>query len=312
MGSRSQIFVRYEKGNQKKMVARYFQSNYGAGMISRARYSMEWLKKMYHYPGMIAERLCRILDTNFDLIDCARSSDIIKEFDEYDWGDWTLNDYMFKYQDNNNGKLLVDVLPDGTLKYAFLDSCNNMLLSASEYMRSEKGETWTAPTEYMDQETIDTCIKNIEAIGEMATVMTVEEVQEFMARDYSCLAKRGPSVWMKTDDMQWRKKISDKQYHLVEVRALPDGYIYVTGIIDLTDYTDKEILSYISGYGYASVEAMKKTYEENVDGVIAECIFECTAELELTCFGSFTSEDEAEAAAEKYIEVQKEYEKGKR
>lgn len=192
MGQRSQIFVRYEDNGQKKMIARYYQWNYAERMISRARYGIEWLKEMYEYPFEIARKLYRILDTNFDMIDCVISSDIIKEFVDDNWGNdgYTLNNFMFYAQDNNDGKLFIDVLSNGTIKYAFLDYDNKKIMSGTEYMRWDRGKKWREPTEYFDQEDIEICVKNIKEINKMATKMKADEVKEFMGMDYSYLIEK--------------------------------------------------------------------------------------------------------------------------
>lgn len=192
MGQRSQIFVRYEENGQKKMIARYYQWNYGGRMISRARYGIEWLKDMYKYAPEFERKLYRILDTNFDMIDCVISSDIIKEFIDDDWENdgYTLNNFMFYQQDNNDGKLFIDVLSDGTIKYAFLDYNNKKIMSGTEYMKWNRGKDWKNPTEYFDQEDVDICIKNIKEINKMATKMTADEVKEFMEMDYSYLIEK--------------------------------------------------------------------------------------------------------------------------
>lgn len=192
MGQRSQIFVRYEDNGQKKMIARYYQWNYAERMISCARYGIEWLKEMYEYPFEIARKLYRILDTNFDMIDCVISSDIIKEFVDDDWENegYTLNNFMFYAQDNNNGKLFIDVLSNGTIKYAFLNYDNKKIMSGTEYMRWDRGKDWKNPTEYFDQEDVDICIKNIKEINKMATKMTADEAKEFMETDYSYLIEK--------------------------------------------------------------------------------------------------------------------------
>lgn len=192
MGQRSQIFVRYEENGQKKMIARYYQWNYGERMISRARYGIEWLKDMYKYTFEFSRKLYRILDTNFDMIDCVISSDIIKEFIDNDWGNdgYTLNNFMFYAQDNNDGKLFIDVLSNGTIKYAFLDYDNKKIMSGTEYMRWDRGKKWREPTEYFDQEDIEICVKNIKEINKMATKMKADEVKEFMGMDYSYLIEK--------------------------------------------------------------------------------------------------------------------------
>lgn len=188
MGQRSQIFVRYDEDGRKKMVARYYQWNYGERMISRARYGIAWLQSSYKCPHNIGYKLHRILDTNFDMVDCVISSNILKEYVEDNWIDYTLNDFMFNIQDNNDGKLLIDVFPDGIIKYAFLDCGNEKVMSATEYMNWDNGEEWTTPTEYMSREVIDTCKKNIEDIDKIAVQMTEDEVREFMGFDYSYLS----------------------------------------------------------------------------------------------------------------------------
>lgn len=192
MGQRSQIFVRYEDNGQKKMIARYYQWNYAERMISRARYGIEWLKEMYKYSFEIERKLYRILDTNFDMIDCVISSDIIKEFVDNDWENsgYTLNNFMFYAQDNNDWKLFIDVLSNGTIKYTFLDYDNKKIMSGTEYMRWDRGKKWREPTEYFDQEDIKICVKNIKEINKMATKMTADEVKEFMEMDYSYLIKK--------------------------------------------------------------------------------------------------------------------------
>lgn len=110
--------------------------------------------------------------------------------------------------------------------------------------------------------------------------------------------------WIKTDDLQWRKLINATTSHLVEVREQPDGYVYVSGIIDTNDYDDDEKESIITAY-YSSMEEFKESYpEEEINGILAECIFEQTHEIELTCFGLFETEEEAETRALEYIAKQ--------
>lgn len=192
MGQRSQIFVRYEENGQKKMIARYYQWNYAERMISRARYGIEWLKKTYKYSFEIKRKLYRILNVNFDMIDCVISSDIIKEFIDNNLGNdgYTLNSFLFYQQDNNDGKLFIDVLSNGIIKYAFLDYDNKKIMSGTEYMKWDRGKDWKNPTEYFDQEDIDICIKNIKEINKMAKKMTADEVKEFMEMDYSYLIEK--------------------------------------------------------------------------------------------------------------------------
>lgn len=115
----------------------------------------------------------------------------------------------------------------------------------------------------------------------------------------------GLAEWKKTDDMQWRRATGFSSFDLVEVREWPDGYIYVSGNIDLRNYEEKEIADYIDSYSYKSLSEMEEIYGDDTKGVIAECIFEQTQECELICFRDFKTEDEAAEAAQKYVENQK-------
>ena len=110
--------------------------------------------------------------------------------------------------------------------------------------------------------------------------------------------------WICIDGLQWRKQINATTFHLVEIREYPDGYICVSGIIDINDYDDNEKESIITSY-YSSVEEFKTSYPaEEINGILAECIFEQTHEMELTCFGLFETEDDAEKYALEYISKQ--------
>ena len=111
--------------------------------------------------------------------------------------------------------------------------------------------------------------------------------------------------WIQSDDMQWRRATGFSSFDLVEVRKWPDGYIYVSGNIDLRDYDEKEIADYIDSYSYKSLSEMEEIYGDDTKGVIAECIFEQTQECELICFGDFKTENEAAEAAQKYVDAQK-------
>lgn len=115
----------------------------------------------------------------------------------------------------------------------------------------------------------------------------------------------GLTEWKKTDDMQWRRATGFSSFDLVEVRKWPDGYIYVSGNIDLRDYDEKEIADYIDSYSYKTLSEMEEIYGDDTKGVIAECVFEQTQECELNCFGDFKKENEATEAAQKYVDAQK-------
>lgn len=194
MGQRSQIYVRYQKDGVNYLTARYYQWNYGERMISRCRHSLEWITEMIRYDWYLTsetEKLKRYLDVNFDMQDIVIGCDIIKEYeeDEY-WKDnkYTLNDYVFQCQDNNDGKLFIDI-KNGVIKYAFLDSdCNtDKIMSAAQYMNWDcKG--WRKSV-YIDDEQKALCEANIKAIKKLAKLMTAEEIEEFINADYESIPK---------------------------------------------------------------------------------------------------------------------------
>ena len=140
MGQRSQIYVRYPKdengeGAKKGLIAKYFGWNYGERMVSRARHGIEYLTETFlgrdynrFRIAEYADKVSRVFDTNFDMQDVAISGDIIKEWNELFAQD-DFNACVFYQQDNNNGKLFVDVSKDG-IKYCFTDREIKMPMSA--------------------------------------------------------------------------------------------------------------------------------------------------------------------------------------
>lgn len=186
MGQRSQIYIRYNKDGVNYLTARYYQWNYGERMISRCRHSLEWIKERLRYDWYLTtetETLKRILDVNFDMQDIVMGHDIIKEYeeDEYFKSKCSFNEYVFERQDNNDGKLLIDI-KDGVIKYAFLDyDCQNVM-NVEQYMNWDC-EGWIL-SEYIDDEQKMLCIQNMKVITEIAQLMTEEEVEEFINCDY--------------------------------------------------------------------------------------------------------------------------------
>ena len=196
MGQRSQIYVRY---NDKLVVANYYQWNFGTRMISRARYGIEWIKDYYYFAEGICDfifrdenymtRLSRVFDVNFDMKDLALSCDIVKEWEEQ-FHDEPFNDVVFNGQDNNDGQLFIDVQQD-KIFYCFRDMYENRIMDAAQYMDwdcsywdSNAEHNPAYDSEYMSVEEIKTCEANIKAIGEMAELMTEEQLADFISGDY--------------------------------------------------------------------------------------------------------------------------------
>lgn len=204
MGQRSQIYFRINKETGGYyLVARYFQWNYGTRMISRARGLLEWLDSNSDYPYALydekwnASKVIRIIDTNFDYKDVCISRDIIADCNDPDYG-W---DLLF-HDDNNDGKLMVDMVVDWEskdkkgdrpiiFKYAFTDSSNELLMDAEQYMswngNDEEDDGSVIPwreSKYIKRE-VKYTERNIKKIDKLAILMTQEELNEYLTHDYS-------------------------------------------------------------------------------------------------------------------------------
>lgn len=196
MGQRSQIYLRY---NGQLIFANYYQWNYGERMISRARWGIEWVKELvdekYDFvfrDKRSIEQMRRVFDVNFDMKDVALSCDIVKEWSEQ-FSDEPFNDVVFNGQDNNDGQLFIDIpdIRDGKIYYCFRYMHGDKLMDAAQYMdwdcsywdsKSEHNPAYD--NEYLTEEEIKTCYANIKAIGEMATLMTREQLDDFLNGDY--------------------------------------------------------------------------------------------------------------------------------
>lgn len=187
MGQRSQIYVRYQKDGVNYLTARYYQWNYGERMISRCRHTLEYIKDIIRYDWYFTtqtEELKRYMDVNFDMKSIVMGYDIVEEWKECSWKEeTTFNNYVFLEQDNNDGKLFIDI-KDGAIKYAFVDTdCNiEHIMNANQYMNWDY-ENWLN-SEYLDDEDRQICIDNLQTIESLAELMTEEEVEEFINADY--------------------------------------------------------------------------------------------------------------------------------
>ena len=113
-----------------------------------------------------------------------------KCFDELiEFEEWKVNEpeldfkqHCFIYQDNNDGKLLIDI-SGKNIKYAFLDSETDTkhIMSARQYMTWDC-ENWRH-SKYIGAAGIRTCKDNIQSINSMARLMTEQEVIDFLQTD---------------------------------------------------------------------------------------------------------------------------------
>ena len=201
MGQRSQIYFRINRiDGRYDFVARYYGWNYGTRMVSRARYTIEWLKAQI--PGSLTRndsgytKVSRIMDVNFDYQDVVLSADILKEYENGYYGD----DYkaIIVGQDNNDGQLIIDMHVDWDkyyknkknsiqIRYAFLDCRSDYIGDAEAYMQwnthyGAEGYPWRCDSYIKDE--VKFTERNINYLKKHAKLITEEEVNEYINHDY--------------------------------------------------------------------------------------------------------------------------------
>mgnify|MGYP003292521303 CR=1 FL=1 len=190
MGQRSQIYIRYyDKYEEKiKLIARYYQWNWSNYMISRARWSLEWIKDNFEYMFKFEDELWRIMDINFDIHSVVPSSDLIKEYREYKKKydkDILFRNFVFNNVDNNDGKLFIDINKDGKISYCFTTYEDTFIpMEAEQYMI---WDTKNCYEEYQWKNIKDkdkTTCRNIKKIEKLATLMTQEQLDDFLNYKY--------------------------------------------------------------------------------------------------------------------------------
>ena len=188
MGQRSQIYIRItDKNGNKYLIAKYFQWNYGERMISRARYGIDYVKKQNGYVGLdsVREQIDEIFNVNFDMKDYLHTTDIVKEWLIYGQK-WEIEfkDYVFYNQDNNDGKLFIDIKENSNeIKYCFTDYDLKIFKSPKEYMDWDCKD-WLN-SEYYKKSVVNKCISNMQKIEKNAILMTNEELKDFINDDYT-------------------------------------------------------------------------------------------------------------------------------
>ncbi|QST02251.1 hypothetical protein IMZ31_22620 (plasmid) [Pontibacillus sp. ALD_SL1] len=88
--------------------------------------------------------------------------------------------------------------------------------------------------------------------------------------------------WILTDDgtvPQWVKKETEKEFDVLEIVPFygdeeEASYTIKSIYVDLSDYSDEEILNEIKPFGYESKEEVHETYKEEANRILAECIAE--------------------------------------
>ena len=107
--------------------------------------------------------------------------------------------------------------------------------------------------------------------------------------------------WLHTDDNQWVKPLGNRNFELVEIRELPDGYVVAYGRFSPVEYTDEDIDDVLQSYGYKDQADVIAQYGDGADQIIAECLFEQTSETELGTLPVAATYEDAEKLAEEYM-----------
>lgn len=160
-------------------------------MISRARWTLEWIKDNFEYVFKFEDELWRIMDINFDIHSVVPSLDYIKEYKEYkkkhdkDEDIILFGNFVFIIPDNNDGKLFIDIDKDGKISYCFTTYEYKFTpMTAEQYMI---WDTEGCYEEYQWKNIKDkdkTTCRNIKKIEKLATLMTQEQLDDFLNYKY--------------------------------------------------------------------------------------------------------------------------------
>lgn len=190
MGQRSQIYVRYyDRYEEKtKLIARYYQWNWSNYMISRARWTLEWIKDNFEFVFKFEDELWRIMDINFDIHSVVPSLDLIKDYKECKSKYKNVapfKEFVLTDVDNNDGKLFIDIDKDGHILYCFTSYDDKLTpMTAEQYMIWDTEDCYE---EYQWEKLKDkdkTTCRNIKKIEKLATLMTQEQLDDFLDYKY--------------------------------------------------------------------------------------------------------------------------------
>lgn len=188
MANRSQIYVRVKLASHSFLIARHYRNNGGHHTVSRARHAIQWLLRYMNeskHPSEkeIKAKLVRVLDTDFDCVDCQFSSCLLTEW-AAEFVNEPFREYIFCNCNNDAGKLFLDVdITNKTVKYVLLNRLANpddVIMDAQSYMAWEyqTGTTWDT---HLSAEEREYTADNIAFIERHAELMTRDEVEDFLS-----------------------------------------------------------------------------------------------------------------------------------
>lgn len=210
MGQRSQIYIRYK--NEKNLVGMHLQWNYGHYMINRAYQLLDFISKnlsddFSHFQERTfdvanlghrydLEILHSLIQINTTIGSYVKGIDLIKE--EYEWDDRMIKE-TFKMtpanQDNNNGILVIDIRPDGKIKYGFgggIEEVDSMqlgddfkMINATDYFGlSEQAKSEEYKLSKVDKELYETVLNQVAYIDSNFELLTDKEYKEIFDKEY--------------------------------------------------------------------------------------------------------------------------------
>ena len=192
MTNKSQIYILWEVTDKdgkpvNGLIAKSFDWNRGFQMVSRARAIIEKIQSdflPYKWPFIdetCIKNLDSFCDVDFDRRSVTGSTDLVKIVREQ----FPDEPRRLFEQDNNDGQLFI-LVTDDVIKYGFMNYFREeQVMDGEAYMAwdSEKGGLWAnwhVPCWLMSVDAIEYTEQNIEKIREMAELMTIEEIRQFV------------------------------------------------------------------------------------------------------------------------------------
>lgn len=122
--------------------------------------------------------------------------------------------------------------------------------------------------------------------------------------------------WFATDEMQYCKKVDENNYLFIEAVWLDtcgddpkaenredesDNYVVCTDWIDLETYDKEDIDCTIYSYDYTT-ESLEEIYGEDMNQIIAECLFETNGIRDGNCITGVVSMEDAKKEIQAHID----------
>ena len=223
MGQRSQIYVRYHVGEEKKLIAKYFGWNYGERMISRARWGMELIledvRKNTAYQNECQEkRLSEIFDVNFDFPkENILSGNITLDYIP----DMYIEGYMnFMLYDDLKNQYSVPDSVIAKLSECALDEwypilkkeCTNAVVSDLQYLERISSLTSGQALDAMTEEEFETVVDRSESVkNDVNAYERKLKVQEEMLEYIGTLFyQHDMAAWRNLENRKRQQKVADK------------------------------------------------------------------------------------------------------